>query len=101
MNLTESYYMLQQKLFVDLTLTLKDDDNNQLILDVHKYVLYLSGDYFKKLLTFNKNISNNIPIIVSNIYIAYDVIMSFYGQQTNKGDFPKWKHILELYICKN
>ena len=100
MNSNELCHMFQEKLFTDLTLTIKDD-TNQLIMDVHKCILYLSSDYFKKMLTFNKNISNNATITVSNAHIAHDVIMSFYGQKTNNGNFPEWKHILELYMCRN
>jgi len=102
MNYTKLYSLIQQKLFTDLSLTLVDRNNNRISIDVNKNILFASCDYFEKLLTNckEKN-SNNIVIEVANIYIMYDAIMGFYGQETNLGNIPKNKHLLELMLCYN
>jgi len=82
-----------------LTLVLCDK-NNRLIIHVNKNILYSSCIYFEKLLDkFQEKNSNSITIEVSNAYVAYDVIMSFYGQETNSGNLPRNKHLLELIKC--
>jgi hypothetical protein len=39
MNPIDAYNLFQEKLFIDLTLTLKDD-KNELVMFVHKMILY-------------------------------------------------------------
>jgi WD40 repeat protein len=101
MNTAAAYNLFQEQLFIDITLTLCDGIN-ELCMSLHKTILYMSSEYFKKLLTsFKERTLNDITITVPNAYAAYDCIMSFYGQVTNSGNFSKWNHALELYRCKN
>lgn len=48
---------------------------------------------------FKEYESNNIEIIVPDAFVSKDIIMGFYGQQMNSGNYPKWRKILELYVC--
>ena len=101
MDLTELYETFNTELFTDVTLILTDE-HREIKLRLHKIVLYSACIYFKKLLTnFKEKDSNEIIIIVPNAYVTYDIIMSFYGQKTNIGNIPKWKHLLESVKCKD
>jgi BTB/POZ domain len=49
MDSETAYDLFKEKLFIDLTLRFQDD-TCELIMHVHKCILYASCDYFKKLL---------------------------------------------------
>lgn len=90
-------------LFVDSPtdlLLILNDDNAEIELPVHKIVLCASSIYFKKLLTsFKEKDMDQIIIRVPNAYVAYDVIMSFYGKDSRIKDLPEWNYELEKIIC--
>jgi len=102
MDYNKLYLLTQEKLFTDLILTLCDNINHNITINVNKNVLYASCIYFEKLLTNckEKNL-NNITINVHNVYVAYDIIMTFYGQKTNSGNLAENKHLLETIKCYN
>jgi WD40 repeat protein len=102
MNFDKLYSLTQDKLFTDLSLILIDPSNNHITIDVNKNILYASCIYFEKLLTnFKEKNSNGITIEVSNAYVMYDIIMTFYNQKTNSGNISADKHLLESIICYN
>jgi WD40 repeat protein len=101
MDYDKLYLLLQEKLFTDLTLVIRDK-SNQIIIDINKNILYASCVYFEKLLTNCKEKTlNNIAIEVPNTYVVNDIIMSFYGQQTNSGNLSQNKHLFESIKCRN
>ena len=101
MDLAELYDAFNNEILNDITLTLTDK-KTELVVKLHKIILYSSSIYFKKLLTnFKEKDLNEITIIVPNVYVTYDIIMTFYGQKTNIGNLPEWKHLLETIKCKD
>ncbi|AVL94425.1 putative BTB/POZ domain-containing protein [Moumouvirus australiensis] len=98
MNYNKAYELVKNNQFSDLELTI-NDSVNKLVVNVHKIILYSSCIYFEKILTFGKNYPNNIEILVPNTFVIYDIIMSFYKQKTNSGNYPEWKNYLESYRC--
>lgn len=44
---------------------------------------------------------DRIIIRVPNAYVAYDIIMSFYGTIYNLGNLPEWRYELENIICQD
>lgn len=99
MNFEDLHSLIEKKLYVDLVLVLKDECD-EIIIDLHKNILYSSCIFFKKLLTSCKEkTSNKIIVYVPNVYAAYDTIMLFYKHKSNKGNFPKWKRNLETIKC--
>ncbi|AZL89608.1 BTB/POZ domain-containing protein [Megavirus baoshan] len=107
---------LDQKIFTDLSLILSDNDNT-ITIDVHKIVLYCSCIYFRKILTFNETGDKIIKINVPNVYVARDIIESFYNKVwdnksksfiqirkqyiENSIDYPEWKYTIELHKCND
>jgi WD40 repeat protein len=101
MNYSKLYAFTQEKFLTDLVLTLANNDQ-QLILNVHKVILCSECIYFEKLFSnFQEKDYTSITIQVSNIHAAYDVIMSLYGQKTNSGMLSETRHLLEFIKCQN
>ncbi|AKI80633.1 putative BTB/POZ domain-containing protein [Acanthamoeba polyphaga mimivirus] len=100
MNYNKAYESVKANIFCDLELTI-NDGVNKLVTNVHKIILYSSCVYFEKLLTFGENYPNSIEILVPNTFVVYDIIMSFYGQKINSGNYPEWKIYLESYRCRD
>ncbi|AZL89564.1 BTB/POZ domain-containing protein [Megavirus baoshan] len=98
MDYNKAYDLVKNNRFCDLKLTI-DDGTNKFIINVHKIILYSSCIYFEKLLIFGENYSNDIKIVVPNAYVTRDIIMKFYGQKINSGNYPEWKIYLESYRC--
>src|SRR3972149_5336993 len=97
MDYHKLYGSLKENLFTDLTIILMDG-NHHLTIDLHKIILYSSCIYFEKLLTNcrEKN-ANSITIIVPNVDVVYDIIMSFYGQKIEK--LHQWEYLLDYIKC--
>lgn len=94
---------LEKSLFTDiptdLELTLIDDET-KIEINVHKIILYMACDYFKKLLTgFKEKDLNKITINVPNSHVMNDIIMGFYKLTSNVGNLPDWQHEIEYMIC--
>jgi WD40 repeat protein len=102
MNYGKLYESINKNKFIDLTLILTDGINQEIHMNLHKIILYSSSIYFEKLLTVAKEANfNSISINVPNVYVSYDIIMSFYGQKTNIGNLPNWKYLLESFKCND
>ncbi|QGR53563.1 btb/poz domain-containing protein [Moumouvirus maliensis] len=98
MDYDKAYELVKNNQFCDLELII-NDGVNKLVVNVHKIILYSSCVYFEKILTFGKNYPNTIEILVPNTFVIYDIIMSFYKQKTNSGNYPEWKIYLESCRC--
>src|SRR6202453_204535 len=99
MDFIKLYNTIDNNLFIDLSLTLIDA-NHEIKINLHKIILYSSCIYFEKLLTNCKEkYLNEITIDVPNAFIVYDIIMSFYRQKMNIGNYSEWKYQLELIKC--
>ena len=85
MDYSKLYGTIERKQFVDLVLIL-NDGSNELIMNLHKIILFASCPYFEKLLTsLKEKDQTEIKIIVPDVFITHDIIMGFYGQKTNSG----------------
>jgi len=101
MDYDKLYSYTQSKLFTDVSLTLTDM-NHSITFFVHRNILSASCLYFEKLFTVLKEKdSNNITIEVPNVYVTYDIIISFYSQKTNSGALSETKYLLESIKCRN
>jgi hypothetical protein len=99
MNSIYSQKLWQEKLFGDATLILTDN-HNEIKVDVHKSILFISSTYFNKLLVgFREQHAKQISIRVSNTSVAHDILASFYGQTIISGDLATWRYALEYIIC--
>ncbi len=98
MNYDKAYDLVKNNHFCDLKLTI-DDGTNKFVINVHKIILYSSCIYFEKLLMFGENQLNDISMMVPNACVIRDIIMNFYGQKINSGNYPEWKIYLESYRC--
>ena len=96
---------IQQRFFdkkcADIDLTIKDDYNNNVRLELHEFVLMNSCDFFKALILFPNNGKKCSTIEVPNALVVRDIIASFYGVKQNSTNYPEWKYILETFKCKN
>jgi BTB/POZ domain len=83
---------------VDLILT---NGTNQYGMNCDKNILSSSAPYFKSLFSnFKEKDADVVTITVPNIPVSYDIIMEFYNQRTNLGNFPEYAHLLESVKCK-
>lgn len=100
MDLNKLCELRDDKIFTDLILTL-DDGSDQIILHLHKIVLCASSIYFRTLLTsFKEKNLTEITVRVPNVYASNDIIMGFYGEKTNAGNFSDWRHLIETVKCR-
>nr|URM61837.1 BTB/POZ domain-containing protein [Mimivirus sp.] len=107
MNFNTLYSLSQENKFTDLVLTICSDEDNifnfsdgQIIVNVHKCVLYSSSIYFKNLLTLcSESNQDKITIKVPNVSVTCDIIASFYGQTINSTKYPNWLYRLEYIRC--
>lgn len=91
---------LDAGILTDLKLILVDDHDNEVIMNVHKLVLYLSCVYFEKLLTkFREKDLNEITLRVPNAPICCDIIRSFYNLEEISVNIPTWQKSFEKIIC--
>ena len=93
--------LLDNQVLIDIRVILHDHQN-EITIDLHKSILYAGSVYFQKLFTFHKNTLNELRIFfceVPNAFVAYDIIMSFYGRTTNIGKLEPWRWLLESVKC--
>lgn len=95
------YKCAKQGLFTDFELTF-DDGINQIIMKVHRHILYASSPYFRAMFTnfMDSNVKQK-TMFVENAHIYHDIIVSFYGQKINSANYPEYKHILESIKCRD
>src|SRR5581483_1353782 len=103
MDFNKLYQFLHNKIYTDVELILVNKDKKQeLIMNVHKVILACSSQYFETLFSFGIEKSQfQIKINVNDVYVAHDIILSFYGQNTNSTDYPHWKYLLESMKCRH
>ena len=95
---------IQQENFTDLVLILTDGFD-KISIDVNKNELCSSSSYFKKLLTgFKEKSLNEITMLVSNVAVFYDVILSINDREKiisgeNQHGMPQWLYLLDLFKC--
>jgi len=100
MDTTIFLELVKTNLFSDLMLILHDGVNDDIILNVHKNILFVSNIYFRKLLTNCKEkFANKITITVPNVLVTNDIIMSFYGQPFDKTKLLQWSYFFAYYKC--
>ena len=96
---------IQQRFFdgkgSDIGLTIKDNNNDNIHLKLHEFILVNSCEFFEALILFPNSDKNNLTIEVPNALIVRDIIASFYGVNQNSTNYPQWKYILETIKCKN
>ena len=88
----------KEKLFTDVTITLIDN-NDKIDLDLHKIVLVNNSAFFKEKL-IKKYDKNKFNIKVPNVKIMKNIILSFYGEKSDKNNYPKWFNCLKTIECK-
>ena len=88
--------------FCDLSLLL-DDGENQLDMNVHRIILSAVCPYFLSMLTttMSESQSDKIRIYVPNVYVAKDIVQSFYGKKTKSVIKPDWEYFLLESKCRN
>src|SRR5581483_8560153 len=70
-------------------------------MNLHKVILACSSEYFDKLFNFGaEKFQHHITINVNDVNVAHDIILSFYGHNTNSTDYPHWKYLLESMKCR-
>lgn len=93
-------------IFTDLKLTLVDDNQQSITINIHKIILYANCTFFEKLLLFNDSNVTEKTINVPNVYVCRDIIQSFYlvnseskidKSQTNLDPMYQF----QLYICRD
>lgn len=88
----------------DLVIDLVDeyDDREILSMPVHRIILMLQCPFFNKLLTnFRESHQNRVAVKVSNIFVARDLILSFYGETKRTDNIPDWQYGLEWIKCSD
>ena len=108
MILNKFFLDLNNKIYTNVELVLIDTCTS-LKLDLHKNILGFSSDFFHNLFNFNFENKSQYEIIVDDIKIAHDIILSFYEpcpcaqvlQKINSTDYPEWKYILKTIKCRN
>ncbi|AEQ60458.1 hypothetical protein [Acanthamoeba polyphaga mimivirus] len=99
MDFNKLYVLAQNNLFTDITIILKDE-SNEIMLNLHKNIIYSSCIFFEKLLTsFKEKESSKIILNVPNAIIVNDIIWDFYGQKIKSHNYPEWKYFIESYKC--
>ncbi|AVL94194.1 putative BTB_POZ domain-containing protein [Megavirus vitis] len=80
----------------DLVIDL-EDGINKLGFGTNRNIMSESCQYFEKLLSWDK--SNRINILVPNVYVMRDIIMSFHNDIRQTGEYPEWEYTLIAHQC--
>ena len=99
MNSNKIFDDLSNKFYVDVIINLIDD-HHIIHLSLHKLILGTSSQYFHKLFNFAENKNKSFfDVVVPNANIANDIILSFYGPNTDFTNNSDWLYLLEtLFI---
>lgn len=98
LNINQLKQDLIYKKFTDIKLVLTDSKRT-ISIEVHKFVLRYSSDYFYKSLNFD-GAKNEYKMNVDDANIARDIIMSFYDASENQSCL-EWEYILKSIKFKN
>lgn len=94
------YQLSQDRRFTDIEIIFIDKNNNTISVHTHKCFLMASCDFFFKMFAVgNEQTLNKKTLDVPNAFVSYDVIMSFYGRESNVSNLPECKHSLEMVKC--
>ena len=86
------------KLFTDLTLIITDCYEDQIVMQVHKIILYNKCIYFEKLLTYEKEVGHSIITIETpHAKFSQAIIMEFYGIGKNAPE--NWMDLIDMIKC--
>ena len=100
-----NFEKIRQRFFdkkgANIDLTIIDTDNNTIHLKLHEFVSVNSCDFFESMISFPNTSKNIFTIEVPDAHVTHDIIASFYGVDQNSTDYPDWKYILQMLICKN
>ena len=90
---------LDTKVYTDIKLILIDGKSNTIEINVHKIVLVFSSEFFYSLFKFRleKN-KSEVTVMVDDVKIAQEVILSFYGKEIVYGDIV---HKLMIMMCQD
>ncbi len=95
MDLNKLRDFFTSQTYTDIELVFSNG-TQQVTVQAHKLVLASGCDYFHKMFNFNRDITTT-KIIVDEPNVAYDVIASFYGINSNSKNYPEWRHVLEIF----
>lgn len=78
------------------------DDYQTINIQVHRLILYLNCDYFQRMFqNWSEKEKCVINIQVPNASICHDIILSFYGIESNISDLSDFNYNLEMIKCKD
>ncbi|AKI79954.1 putative BTB/POZ domain-containing protein [Acanthamoeba polyphaga mimivirus] len=94
---------LTDSILTDLELTLIDENENTLVLNVHKLVLSINCPYFETLFCsqFIDSKKENLKLLVPDIYVVKDIIHDFYKCPIKCKNYPAWLYELKKFVCQN
>lgn len=99
------YQFYTENLLTDVIIKLVGLDDQSMTLHLHKLILCAHCPYFGKLLmnnTFQEaQARRELVLKVPHLSVSYDIIMSFYGQDTNIANLPQCEHLLQKLICQD
>lgn len=99
MNIAKLVQFCDEKTLCDITIRLVDLHREK-TMHVHKVILAASCPYFETMFKsyFCESSAKEISMDVVDVHIAYDIIMSFYGQTINSGSYGKWYYEVLAFI---
>nr|URM61929.1 BTB domain containing protein [Mimivirus sp.] len=95
MNESDNEFLIQE-LIRDLVIDL-DDGIDKIGFGTNRDIMSESCQYFEKLLSWDK--SNRINILVPNVYVMQNIIMSFHNDIRQTGEYPEWEYMLIAHQC--
>ncbi len=99
MDLNKLRNLLMCREYTDIELVFSNG-TQEVIVHANKIILASSCDYFYKLFNFNKNVSS-VRIVVDVPEIVRDIVLSFYGINTNSSNHPEWRYVLEVFKTRH
>ncbi|AZL89563.1 BTB/POZ domain-containing protein [Megavirus baoshan] len=92
---SDNQFIIQEPIR-DLVIDLQDGVN-KLGFGTNRNIMLRSCKYFEKLLSWDK--SNRINILVPNVYVMRDIIMSFHNDIRQADEYPEWEYVLIAHQC--
>lgn len=94
---------LTESILTDLELTLIDENENTLVINVHKLILSINCQYFETLFSgqFIDSQKNNLKLLVPDIHVVRDIIYGFYKNPIKYKNYPDWLYELKKIVCQN
>ncbi|BCS83130.1 putative BTB/POZ domain and WD-repeat protein [Cotonvirus japonicus] len=88
-------------IFSDLSLIIKDDNDNLVEMNVHKIIICSKSAILYRMLTgnFREATESTITITTPNAHVTHDIIISMYGKTMNSTDYEQWYYELMWIMC--